>query len=139
MITFETYFDINEAISNIRREVFMEEQGISEKNEFEGGEDAYIHFCIFDNSILIGYIRILINDSVLHVGRVAVKYQYRKQGVGKAIMIYAEEFGRNNGCTSVILNAQMQAKGFYSKLGYFVKGEVFKEAGIDHIQMAKSL
>lgn len=114
MITFETYFDINETISNIRREIFMEEQGISEKNEFEGREDSFIHFCVFENSVLIGYIRIFINDSVLYVGRVAVKYQYRKQGVGRAIMIPAEEFGRNNGCTSVILNAQMQAKGFYS-------------------------
>lgn len=42
---------------------------------------------------------------------------------------------KNKGIEKAILNAQEYVKGFYKKLGFKQKGEVFIEAGIPHIRM----
>jgi predicted GNAT family N-acyltransferase len=139
MISIKQHPDINDEIVEIRREVFMHEQGISEKDEFEGGENEYTHFCLYLVSALVGYIRISNIDFILHIGRVAIKKPYRGNGYGRKLMLHVESYGRNAECVEAQLNAQVQAADFYAKLGYLKKGEVFIEAGIDHIKMAKLL
>lgn len=139
MIAFEIFCDINKAIADFRREVFIVEQGISEEDEFEGGEDAFVHFCFYKNKLLVGYIRIAVKNGVLHIGRVAVKREFRKQGLGRIMMHTVEDFGVNNGCMSFSLHAQLYAMDFYQKLGYVALGGEFLEAGIKHIMMTKDL
>ena len=39
----------------------------------------------------------------------------------------------------VHLHAQIHAKGFYEALGYTPFGDIFLEAGIEHISMKKKL
>jgi predicted GNAT family N-acyltransferase len=39
----------------------------------------------------------------------------------------------------VILHAQCSAEGFYRRLGFKAHGEVFQDAGIDHIEMTMKL
>jgi len=131
--------DINEDVFQIRREVFIEEQGITEEDEFEGSEEKFIHFCLYDNNDITGYIRVYVENRELHIGRVAVVLTYRGRGLGYSLMNVAEEFGLQNNCYSCLLNSQIQAKGFYKRLGYSEVGEVFLEAGIDHIKMVKHL
>jgi len=139
MVTLETFSDINNDIRGIRREVFIDEQDISEEEEFEGGEENFIHLCAYQKSILTGYLRIFVKESSLHIGRVAVKKQFRKQGIGRLLMLYAEKLGREKNCKFAVLNAQIQAKGFYTSLGYCADGDTFSEAGIEHIRMMKEL
>ena len=133
------FFDINDDITAIRREVFMVEQGISYTDEFEGNEDSFIHFCCYENDLLIGYLRASISNDMMRIGRVAVRKEYRKQGVGVKLMTVAENFGKEKGCKLVSLNAQIQAKGFYAKLGYIESGNIFLEANIKHILMKKHI
>jgi len=139
MITLETFSDINDEIVNIRREVFINEQKISEEEEFEGGEENFVHVCAYQKSMLTGYLRISVKETFLHIGRVAVKKQFRKQGVGRTIMFFAEKLGREKNCKFAVLNAQKQAEGFYKSLGYCADGDIFYEAGIEHVRMVKEL
>lgn len=139
MIEIIKCFDLNDDITAIRREVFMDEQGISYADEFEGNEDSFIHFCFYEKDLLIGYIRVSISNDAIHFGRVAVRKEFRRQGVGIKLMATAENFGRKSGCVIVSLNAQIQAKDFYAKLGYVEYGNVFLEANIEHILMKKHL
>jgi len=132
-------FDTNDDINAIRHEVFMQEQGISYTDEFEGDEDSFIHFCCYRNGLLIGYIRVSISNDEIHIGRLAVRKRFRKQGIGTKLMATAEKFGRENTCKIASLNAQIQAKGFYAKLGYIECGDTFLEANIEHILMKKHL
>lgn len=139
MITFEISHNINEAIVSLRREVFVVEQGISEEDEFEGGEDAFAHLCLYEDRSLVGYMRVAVRNGVLHIGRVAVKRELRKQGIGSLLMHAVEGYGVNNGCMSFSLHAQLQVRGFYQKLGYAVLGGEFLEVGIKHIVMTKEV
>jgi len=135
----ENYSNINDEIVAIRKEVFMDEQGILFEDEFEGGEETYIHFCLYNENVLVGYIRLTVVDCTLHIGRVAVKKEFRKKGLGRILMKTAEEYGVNNGCLEITLNAQLHAKGFYQKLGYTAWGDEFLEARIKHIKMTKKV
>ena len=39
----------------------------------------------------------------------------------------------------MVLHAQTQARGFYAANGYEPEGELFMEAGIEHVRMTKPL
>ena len=83
-----------------------------------------------------------------HGGRVAVAAVARGTGAGAAVMRALEEValaehaapapdGRR--AVRVLLSAQVQAIGFYERLGYAVSGPVYLDAGIDHRDAAKTL
>lgn len=46
---------------------------------------------------------------------------------------------KDKGYNQLVLNAQVQAQGFYEKLGYIQTGPVFIEENIDHIKMYKNI
>ena len=60
----------------------------------------------------------------------------RGTGIGKALM---DRILADNASVPAVLNAQAEVEGFYAKLGFVPEGEVFQEAGIDHIRMTKAL
>ncbi|MDR2700667.1 MAG: GNAT family N-acetyltransferase [Nitrososphaerota archaeon] len=139
MIRTQFFHDLTDEIAQLRREVFIIEQGISEIDEFEGGEDTFVHICVFECTELVGYIRVRIDGKQLRIGRAAIVKNKRRQGLGSNIMREAENYGRSLGCILACLNAQVQAKKFYEYLGYSAREPVFIEAGIPHIKMEKTL
>jgi len=57
-----------------------------------------------------------------------------------SIVIYAYfmmEKAREMGLTLYVANGQVAAKGFYEKLGFIAEGEIFLDAGIEHIRMIR--
>ena len=55
----------------------------------------------------------------LHVRRLWVHADYRSRGLGRRLMEWAEERGRELGCTGVVVDTMsFQAPGFYERLGY---------------------
>ena len=67
-----------------------------------------------------------------HIGRVAVLKQQRGRYWGVGVMEALHEEARRRGYAGVTLGAQEYAVGFYAKLGYVARGEVFLDAGIEH-------
>ena len=66
----------------------------------------------------------------------AVLKEYRKKGVGKAIIEeILKHYSNLNRVNNLILNSQIEAKGFYKKFGFVEVGEEFIEANIIHIKM----
>ncbi len=47
--------------------------------------------------------------------------------------------GRRSHTGAVDLHGQTHARGFYQQLGYAAYGELFSEAGIEHISTRKEL
>lgn len=74
-----------------------------------------------------------------HIGRMAVKKQFRGQGVGRLVLEALEHRARLRGMQTIQLNAQISASGFYRALGYEQEGACFMEAGIEHVAMKKKL
>jgi len=136
---YSVFYDIQDDIHMLRVEVFIDEQGISKADEFEGCENDFIHCCLYKKNMLIACARVSKHKFIAQIGRVAVKKQMRKFGYGREIMFWAEIEAMKIGCTSIVIHAQVQVEEFYKKIGYKPEGEVFIEAGIPHIKMTKSL
>lgn len=75
------------------------------------------------NGDAVGTARYRLDPDALYVGRVSVLPAFRQQGIGTAIMLYAEtlarEFGRNRVRVGVRMSLP-QNLTFYQHLGYSV-------------------
>lgn len=119
----------------IRGQVFIIEQDIDWAIEFDGLDDQCVLFNAYIEDTIVGAARLYHNK----VGRVATLQQYRKQGVGAALMDAIESYALTHGIDTLVLNAQLYIKDFYDHLGYIAEGDIFQEADIDHIRMVKQL
>ena len=129
----------------LREEVFVEEQKVSlieEYDEYDAEDnDDVKHIVAMKNQQVIGTMRLIFQrkESVLKVGRLAIKQSYRKQGIGKQLLDYANLQAINNGLNCLELGAQISAKGFYESNMYTARGPIFLDAGIEHISMVKNI
>ncbi len=140
-IFFEgTNIEILEKALRIRRKVFIEEQGIKEKDDLDGKDERSIHLLVLFNAKPVGTARLRkVDDLSLKVERVAVVKEFRNMGIGKNIMCEIERYAKKLGIKMLTLDSQIGVKDFYKKLGYSVLGSEFCEAGILHVKMIKRL
>lgn len=127
---------------DIRIRVFVEEQRVPKEEEIDSydhlGGECY-HFLVTTNEDqAIGTGRVRLVDGIGKPQRVAVLEEYRSHGIGRIIIQALEDKAKELGASKVKLDGQIQAQGFYEKLGYEVKSGVFLDAGIEHVLMVKS-
>ena len=130
------YESYTKDICAIRCKVFVGEQKVPEELEIDGLDDQAKHVLAFVDGVPIGTGRILSDG---HIGRVAVLKDYRGLGIGKSIMKDLIKWAQNMNLEKVWLSSQWHAHSFYLDLGFVCVGEIYKEAGIDHIKMFKTL
>ena len=124
-------------LESLRREVFVDEQGVPPEIEWDGQDPQCRHVVALDaEGRAIGCGRLLPDG---HIGRLAVRRNWRGQGVGAALLDALIELARGDGHREVALNAQTHALAFYARRGFAPSGEPFIEAGIPHQAMAQSL
>ena len=126
------YSAYGEPIRHVREQVFIVEQKVAKELEFDGLDPDCQHVIAFYDEEPVGTGRIQADG---HIGRVAVLKEYRGKGVGNSIMKVLIQSARDSGQGSVWLSSQVNAKDFYKKLGFQEYGEIYEEAGIDHIKM----
>ena len=122
-------------VLSLRYEVFVYEQGVPAEIEHDKADETAVHVQAVQENTTVGCGRLEINSEQAKIGRMAVKKEYRGQRIGSKICRYLIELALARGCSEIILHAQVTAKSFYEKLGFQAKGEVFQEAGIDHVKM----
>ena len=125
-----------EDICAIRYEVFVDEQNVPEELVIDGLDGEAKHVLAFVDGVPIGTGRIL-DDG--HIGRVAVLKDYRGFGIGKLIMKELIKWAQDITLKKVWLSSQWHAHSFYLDLGFVCVGDIYKEAGIDHIKMYRVL
>jgi predicted GNAT family N-acyltransferase len=136
-ITFEE--DLRMAF-NIRKEVFVEEQGVllgDEFDEFDNLNGKCEHILVYYDEQPVGTGRVRWVDAFGKLERICILEPYRKFGIGKVIITALEEIARERGAKKVKLHGQTQAEGFYKKLGYQTSSSEFIEDGIPHLLMTK--
>ena len=125
----------------IRRQVFIQEQGVDPEEEIdnfddiEKNKDIAIHVLVFENNQPIATGRLLLDSSdneYAHITRVAVLLGYRGKGAGLVVMHWLQDMAKQIGRDGITLAAQTHAIGFYEKLGYVARGEIFLDAKIEH-------
>ena len=123
-------------ICAIRYKVFVDEQNVPVELEIDGFDGEAKHVLTFVDGLPIGTGRILSDG---HVGRVAVLKNFRGLGIGKSIMKELIKCAQDLSLEKVWLSSQWHAHSFYLDLGFVCVGEIYKEAGIDHIKMFRTL
>jgi predicted GNAT family N-acyltransferase len=125
------------AIHQVRRAVFVIEQGIPEHLEWDGRDDICRHVLARDAQRQpIGTGRI---DSLGRIGRMAVLASWRSRGVGGDLLSVLLALAALQGFPQVVVHAQCGVAGFYRKAGFLEQGRPFEEAGIEHQLMVKAL
>ena len=134
--------ELNKCI-DLRFEVFVDEQKVpieEERDQYDRLDVNIDHFYVMDDTVCIGTIRCLSKaPDTMKVGRVAVKREFRKSGVGRFMMTAIEQWMIDQGIKNLILEAQDHAIPFYEKCGYIATGDFFMDAGIPHKSMSKKL
>ncbi|MFE0460591.1 GNAT family N-acetyltransferase [Kitasatospora sp. NPDC058965] len=133
----------------VRREVFVVEQEIPEELEYDALDATSTHLlAVAADGAPLGTARLIsgaeaygltgVADRVL-LGRLAVVKAARGTGLGAALVRAVEQAGRERGAKECELHAQVQALGFYERLGYAAEGPVYDDAGIPHRTMVRTL
>lgn len=129
-----------QAISALRRRVFIEEQNVPESEEWDSADATATHVAaIYQNGEkyqLIGCARLLADGQI---GRMAVQKKWRGRGVGAALLQFTVGLARRMRLETVSLNAQTHAIGFYQRHGFVITGDEFIDAGIPHKKMYRTV
>ncbi|MER7674193.1 GNAT family N-acetyltransferase [Kitasatospora sp. NPDC096128] len=139
-----------ELVRAIRREVFVVEQNVPEELEYDEYDATSVHVLAVDaDGTGLGTGRLIFGDQArkltggvegrVLLGRLAVVAAARGTGLGADLVRAIEAAGRERGAVEVELHAQVQALGFYERLGYVAEGPVYDDAGIPHRTMTKVL
>ncbi len=138
---------------DIRHEVFVTEQAVPIEDEVDLLDRAPTtsHVVAYDSETPVATGRVLSDPAhpgEVHIGRMAVRKDYRGQGVGALVMAHLEGMaaalhGVPDGGDLVVrieLSAQESAIGFYRRLGYeVVVRERYLDAGIWHQDMTREV
>ena len=123
----------------LREEVFCGEQGVSLAEERDGRDEEALHLVVVDDGVVVGTCRLLVEGTTVKLGRMAVSRTRRGVGLARALITEAEARARALGAERMELAAQLNAQALYDRAGYDSYGDVFLDAGIEHVMMAKAL
>ncbi len=123
----------------LRYDVFCVEQGVSLEEELDGRDDHARHLVVVEDGEVVGTCRLLAHGAEVKLGRMAVAPSHRGRGLAAELLIEADVRARELHARRIALAAQLSAQALYERAGYAPYGDVFLDAGIEHVMMAKAL
>lgn len=129
-----------EAAYALRHRVFVEEQNVPVEEEIDHHDPVARHVVILDEAgCALATGRLVIDGSVGKMQRIVVCQTLRGQGLGRLVMEELESAAVRAGARVARLASQIQALGFYERMGYVAHGDIFDDANIPHRWMDKAL
>jgi predicted GNAT family N-acyltransferase len=117
----------------LRFSIFVGEQNVPAGIELDDLDPQCLHAIAYaPDGKAVGTGRLLPDG---RIGRMAVVKDWRRQGVGAALLKALMEEARRRGHTEISLSAQLKAAEFYREFGFVAEGKVYEEAGILHQKM----
>ena len=132
---------LQQQASNLRQAVFVQEQGINADLVWDAADASALHVVLTNRlggAVASGR---LVQEAlgVGRIGRMAVERVLRGSRLGHDVLQTLIQLARKRGDHEVILHALCNAQGFYARSGFIARGDVFTEAGLDHIEMVLAL
>ena len=122
-------------VMSVRAIVFVEEQNCPYHLEVDGQDHAALHILGEWDGEPIAAGRMRFFQPYAKLERLAIRKQFRGRGYGVELLRFMMATARDRGFERLKLHAQVQATEFYGKQGFQTRGEVFVEAGIEHLLM----
>jgi len=136
-----SWAELRPLASPLRTEVFVNEQEIPPELEWDELDATALHAVVVNKlgqAVATGRL-LQPHPQVAQIGRMAVSKPLRGGHLGQMVIESLIEVARKRGDKTVILHAQCSAEGFYRRLGFKAQGDIFDDAGIDHIEMTRQL
>lgn len=140
------------AVYALRHEVFVVGQDVPAELERDDLDADAEHAVAYDGDRLVGTGRLVDGAIDEHgrrdpatagtvgtIGRMAVAADDRGTGVGRALLDLLAARAAERGLPAVELHAQVHARAFYERAGFEPLGDVYLEAGIEHLGMRRPL
>jgi len=128
------------ACFDVRRAVFIEEQGIPEAEEWDEADATCLHILAEDDDGPLGTARLIARGAEAKLGRIAVMPRARGTGLGRRIMEHLLDEARAAGFATAMLESQVAVIGFYEGLGFVAVGLEYDDgSGILHRVMRRPL
>jgi GNAT superfamily N-acetyltransferase len=125
---------------NLRNEILREPLGLLfEQEELDKEKDDILMGAYEEEKLLGCCLLTRVDPTTIRLRQMAVPNSLQGKGIGRALMIFAENIARDLGYRKLCMHARKTALGFYEKLGYYVTGEEFEEITIPHYMMEKVL
>ena len=126
---------LTEQGKKIREEVFIKEQGFNV--EIDDVDNFAYHVIYMHDNKAVAACRFFNTDNSqsYHIGRFAVKKEYRNKHIGKNMLNEViKEIKKLNG-KEIVLSSQLSAVGFYLKCGFTIISDLYYEQHCPHKDM----
>ncbi|WP_194711178.1 GNAT family N-acetyltransferase [Noviherbaspirillum soli] len=123
-----------QAAAALRQQVFVVEQGVPAELELDEMDAQSLHAVAYQDGVPVATGRLLPDG---HIGRMAVRQDARGAGTGSLVLCALMDEARRRGDRDVVLHAQLSARDFYARHGFEPEGDMFMDAGIEHIAMRR--
>jgi predicted GNAT family N-acyltransferase len=124
----------------LRNDILRKPLGLSfDKEELDKEKDDILMGAFEDEKLLGCCLLTRVDPYTVRLRQMAVPNSMQGKGVGRALMIFAENIARDLGYRKLCMHARKTAVGFYQKLGYSITGDEFTEVTIPHYIMEKAL
>ena len=122
---------------SIRKKVFVEEQRVSEADEFDEFEKESQHYLLKIDGKPIATARWRFIGDKIKCERFAMLSEYRNKGFGSELLseLIKDVKGKSD---RVYLHAQLKAIPFYKRFGFIKVWDQFTECEIEHYMMILS-
>ena len=127
------------AVHALRHEVFVVGQGVPVELERDDRDATSEHVVALRDGRVVGTGRLVLVTDPPSIGRMAVAESQRRAGVGAAVLRRLEQRAGELGLPVVALHAQVHARAFYERAGWAAHGDVYLEAGLEHVDMRKAV
>jgi predicted GNAT family N-acyltransferase len=127
------------AALDLRREVFVGEQGVPLHEELDHHDAGALHLVAVRGGAVVGTCRLVRAGETVELGRMAVAPAERGRGLAARLLAEVDAQATGLGARRIALAAQLSATGLYERAGYRAFGDRFLDAGIEHLMMDKRL
>lgn len=125
---------------DLRNRVLRFPIGRNLKDEDLSRDAEDFHLGLFkDGKLLCSLLLHPVDTDTLQMRQVCTEPAYQGKGLGKKLVLAAEDFARKQGYRKIVLHGRETAAGFYRKLDYRCTGGRFFEIGIPHFPFEKEL
>ncbi len=124
----------------LRYRVLREPLGLTYTPQQLAAESRDTHIvAVADGKIVGNLVLTPLEVGVIQMRQVAVDCDYQGQGIGRALVTFAEQVAKQQDARTLMLHGRVAVQSFYERLGYVAHGEPFEEVTLPHIEMRKTL
>jgi GNAT superfamily N-acetyltransferase len=102
---------------------------VKEEEEFDEYDSLSRHFLGFYEKNPCGNARVRTTENGIKLERFCVLLPYRNRNVGQNLVLKLVEEAKLSNTLQIYLHAQIQALGFYEKLGFTILREIDQRLG----------